>query len=557
MFLMIYPEVSRKAGASQAAEKNNYRLIFPERSPSQEGRVPSLSEIKAINAPDSTDSEDFSPANGSLFLIYSAPSEKFPSDIDEAVLDIARHKAIIMKDTLFTQSVLTLTTGVFITGFALKLHASPSVIGFLVALPALAQLLQLPSITLVTRCASLKRLLIQSTLISRLLLLPLAAIPFIPSSSWAIAALVLFYSLYAALAAVATCSWNTWVQNTISPGELGGFFSRKLAFGSLITLGLTFFGGIFIDSGADFCSKIQVPVYSLLFLFAGLWGLYGVLPMQRIRESSLPATSSASAFNPSSPTMLKLLGDAAGMPATAVTSRPQLPSRQVSTWRKLFTPFQEKNYRNLIKFLSIYDFSINLVLPFLTVYMLNSLHYSMGLVSTITIISQIANFLCLPTWGRIADRFSNKSLLMICGPIQLSCIFAWGCFILPGTSAITLPAIIAIHLLLGIGTAGVALANGNIAMKLAPSYKGSPHMACTTMMASLASGVAPLLAGWGCQHLEKSSIALPFLQDSYWYLLFGVACILGIIALVQLGKVEEEGSISKHQLIQTEAFALV
>jgi len=458
-------------------------------------------------------------------------------------------KRIIMNDTFFTQSVLTLTTGVFITGFALKLHAPALVIGLLVAIPCLAQLLQLPSVALVGRCASLKNLIMRSMLLGRLTLLSFAVIPFCTSNQLALTALVIFYALYACLSAVSTCAWNAWVRDTINPDELGQFFSKKLALSSLITLLLTFTGGVFIDWGATHLSKIHAPVYSLLFFFTAVLGIIGVIPLRKIRENASLHLIKRS----SSPEILHDLSNS-GIDASSVMTESSvsksLNAGFKASIRHLFKPFKESNYRNLIGFLSVYDFSINLAIPFLTVYMLNTLHYSMGLVSAITIISQLANYFFLPTWGKIADRYSNRSVLMICGPIQLFCIFVWCVFVLPGVTETTLPIVIAIHVILGIGTAGVSLANGNIAMKLSPADRTAPHMACTNMMASLASGASPLLTGWASQNFAHINLGIPGFENSCWYFIFSLACLMGCMGLVQLTKVEESGTVRTRQLIR-------
>lgn len=47
----------------------------------------------------------------------------------------------IIKDGLTTQTMLTLTGGVFLVAFALKLGASNTIIGLLAAIPPLAQLI--------------------------------------------------------------------------------------------------------------------------------------------------------------------------------------------------------------------------------------------------------------------------------------------------------------------------------------------------------------------------------------------------------------------------------
>jgi len=57
----------------------------------------------------------------------------------------------VIKDGLTSQTMGTLTGGVFLVAFALKLGASNTTIGLLAAIPPLAQLIQIPSIYLVEK----------------------------------------------------------------------------------------------------------------------------------------------------------------------------------------------------------------------------------------------------------------------------------------------------------------------------------------------------------------------------------------------------------------------
>jgi len=58
---------------------------------------------------------------------------------------------MVIRDGLATQAMVTLTGGVFLVAFALLLGASNTVIGLLAAIPALAELIQIPSVSLVAR----------------------------------------------------------------------------------------------------------------------------------------------------------------------------------------------------------------------------------------------------------------------------------------------------------------------------------------------------------------------------------------------------------------------
>lgn len=57
----------------------------------------------------------------------------------------------VLRDGLATRAMITLTEGVFLVGFALKLEAPLFVIGLLAAIPPLAQLIQIPSIFLIEK----------------------------------------------------------------------------------------------------------------------------------------------------------------------------------------------------------------------------------------------------------------------------------------------------------------------------------------------------------------------------------------------------------------------
>ena len=120
----------------------------------------------------------------------------------------------------------------------------------------------------------------------------------------------------------------------------------------------------------------------------------------------------------------------------------------------------------LIVFLSTWSFAANLAAPFFAVYMLKSLGYSLTAVVILTTASQLSNLAAVSLWGNLIDRFSNKAVLRYSAPLFLLCDLAWTFTGLPWTAPVVFYLLLAIHVLMGVATAGVALASGNIAMKL-------------------------------------------------------------------------------------------
>lgn len=438
--------------------------------------------------------------------------------------------SLILKDCFFSQTLLTLTTGVFLAGYALQFKAPNAIIGLLCAMPAMAQLLQLPGIYLVEKFRSRKQVTVVATTISRCFLLPMALAPLLPSSKLSLTVLALAYMCHTAIGAIATCAWNSWLKDVVLKEELGEFFSKRLALSTLITMVLTVAGGNFLDYWAHAFHGFQPWGYSVLFGVAILVGMLGIPLIHKMPE-------------PASPVALN----------------------QTSLLKKLIAPFHNRNFRNLIRFATFWNFAINLAAPFFSVYMLTLLGYSMSMVTMLTMLSQLSTFLSLRSWGKLSDRFSNKAVLMICAPLFLFCVLAWTFATMPHTHFLTLPLIIILQLLLGVATAGVTLANGNIALKLAPDGEATSYLATYTATGSLAAGLAPILGGLFVDMFSHQELSLLLkwqapgnllnittLDFTSWDFFFALAFLLGLGALAQLKRVRESGKSTRRRKILQE-----
>lgn len=82
-------------------------------------------------------------------------------------------------------------------------------------------------------------------------------------------------------------------------------------------------------------------------------------------------------------------------------------------------------------------------------------------------------------------------------------ILAWTFTTMPDKYFLTMPILIGIHIVMGIAGAGVSLASGNIALKLAPKGQATAFLATNTISNSIVAGIAPILGGkfadlWTC-----------------------------------------------------------
>lgn len=440
----------------------------------------------------------------------------------------------LIKDGVATQIKVTLTSGAFLIAFALGLGANNLIIGLLAAIGPLAQLLQLPYVMLVEKVKNRRLLVVVSATIMRLCWVFIILIPFFFFGRIALIILLgslIFASCFNALAA---CSWNSWMSDLVPKSIMGEFFSRRMrvsvGFGIIISLLASFF----IDYWEKSFPAYGLYGYSILFSIGLTAGLIGIYFITKIPE----------------PRMV-------------------LNRKKNGLFKIMSKPFKDENFKNLIAFLGSWNFAVNLAAPFFIVYMIKRLGYSIPFVIALTVLSQVMNFLFLEVWGRFSDRFSNKSVLVINGPLFIFSILAWTFTTLPDKHLFTTPLIIMIHIVMGVASAGISLASGNISLKLAPKGQATSYLATNSVVNSIAAGISPVIGGlladffsgrelaWNLSYTTPSRIiSLPTLNFQQWDFFFFFAFLLGLYSLHRLVLVKEEGEV-EEKIVVHELFAQV
>src|SRR3546814_1866107 len=111
----------------------------------------------------------------------------------------------------------------------------------------------------------------------------------------------------------------------------------------------------------------------------------------------------------------------------------------------------------------------------------------MTIVMGLSSASQLANALALKSWGALADRFANKSVLLVAAPIYILCIAAMAGASQIGHDGFRLLWLGALHILMGAAVAGVTLATANIALKLSPRGEAASYLAASAVVTAVRS----------------------------------------------------------------------
>ncbi len=434
---------------------------------------------------------------------------------------------MLLYDGACTQVMGVLAGGAFLVAFALHLGASPMMIGLIAALGPLTQILQIPAILLIDKLRRRRAVVVIASLASRIFWLPAALLPWIAPEPLQAPLLLLCLFLYYGLGTVSGLAWTSWMQDFIPSKILGQYMGRRMAIAVGVGAVVSLAAGLGVDFGKKWFD--EVTLYAFYLGVGGLFGLAGVFFLARTPEPSMKVTSTDN--------FLQLLKE----------------------------PFLDKNFRQLLIFLGSWSFAANMAAPFFTVYMLQRLHISMGWIVGFSVLSQLSNMAALRLWGRLADRFSNRSVLMESGPIFILSLLIWPFTSMPDTYFLTLPLLALIHILTGISTAGVMLGSGNIALKLAPKGRSTSYLAVNGMVSGLAATLSPLLGGLLATLLDGEALTM----DLKWSsaagatrlflhavdirgldFLFILAFVFGIYALHRLLSVQEEGTVEKGVALQ-------
>jgi MFS family permease len=410
-----------------------------------------------------------------------------------------------------------LTTGVFLAGIAVAMAASNFAIGVLAAVPFIAQLLQIPAVFVIERWRSRRRVSVWSSGIGRCFLLASAATPFLGGNA-AVVALIATVAVHQSMAAVSGCAWNSWMRDLVPATEYGRFFGRRTAVTTAVSITLAFVGSLLIDGWKRYVPGDPVFAYSFLFAISACIGLWGVYLLNLTPEPQIAAERERTRFH-----------------------------------HQLAAPLRDVNFRRLVLFLSTWNFAVNLAAPFFTVYMLKTLRYEMTTIIFLTLASQVSNLASLGVWGALIDRFSNKAVLGAAAPLFLVCMAGWTLTGQPWAQSAIFASLLALHVLSGASTAGVALASGNIAMKLSPEGAATVYLAANSVITACCAAAAPILGGLAADFFAAHELSLSFtwtgterdvtvelLKLRSWTFFFALACVLGIYSLHRLSFVEEQ-----------------
>jgi MFS family permease len=404
----------------------------------------------------------------------------------------------------------TLTSGVFLTAYALALHADAFAIALLAALPLGSKMSQLFTSSHIERAGHWPKTALVCGAIARLLLLGAAAIPLlIENGTSAANLLVVMIALSSFAASFFDLALLTWMAELVPPSVRGRFLGARNRISGIVGQVTALIAAVAIQSMSG--PAAQSPLmFAALFACAGLIGLAALPILARVP------------------------------PPRRAQSRVEAPSLK----RMLIAPLRDTNFRTFLHFATIWHIALGMINPFLIVFMLEELGLSLLHVTALSVLNSTTAAATMGYWGRLGDHFGAKTVVRAGTYIITIPTILW----LVVTPERTWPIAI-IQVTMGFGWGAYNTNVNNLMLKIAPDGRGPSYVATLGAVAGSAEAIGPIVGGvvLSLTRAASASHLLPY------YVLVAIAFALRAVSTVVPGYVHEAGGVAVGRMVRTMA----
>lgn len=350
----------------------------------------------------------------------------------------------------------------FLSLFAIQaLQATNQQIGFINSLPQLMNLLvMIPGALLINRLASKKGFTVFTIFGARFGIFLMAMIPFLPFGNlgWF---LVIAYGLMALPNSLAALSWQSFIGDLIPQKDRGTFFGKRNRNNTIAAMISVLSVGILLN----LFDKSNPAPYQFFFVLAFLFGVMEVIYLNRHIE---------------------------------IRRAPENPAeKQNNSGSKLSAIFKEKPFLLFVSCSLLFNFGWQMAWPLFSIYNIQYAHASALWLSIFTVVSQSAQILSFPFWGRVADKHGNMLVLFIA---------ASGMAIVP---TITILSTNYFYLMLtnffsGLSLSGLTMLLFNQTLNLSPENGRTTFIAAYNVAIGLVGFIAPMVGTLLLDHIGMS-----------------------------------------------------
>jgi MFS family permease len=265
----------------------------------------------------------------------------------------------------------------FFSAFAVLMKATSVQLGLLDAIPkSLGAASQLMSNKFLQWFGSRKRFVSTCALVEGLIYVPIMLAFFL--GQLRVYHLILFVTIYWILGAILNPAWSSWMGDLVDERERGAYFGKRNKIAGLTLFASFLAGGFLLQRFA--AGTAQYIGFAIIFSLALVARIFSFIYLMKKYEPVYH-------FQPK-------------VQFSFIDFLKQAPHR---------------NYGMFALYLALMNFSVYLAAPFFTVYMLSTLKFDYMTFTIVSAVAMLVKYLCMPIWGKAADRFGTRKVLSLTG----------------------------------------------------------------------------------------------------------------------------------------------
>ncbi len=399
-----------------------------------------------------------------------------------------RKTLVLSQREAVSSSFMTATGDNFFNAFAVFLQASAMQISSLTAIPQfVGAIFQLASVWLV-QFIERKKMVVFTALFQALVMFLLAALATaawqgLPTVRW----LIVLAVFYHACLNLIQPQWRAWMGSLVPAKRRGVFFATRSRLSMAVSLLVFIFGGAVLT----FTTRYDATWFGFVCIFVAA-GLGRFISSQQFLGMHDPDPHP----HMSDPTVI------------------------LNTLQHCREALRDTSFRQYSFFVAGMQAMVAISAPFFAVYMLDELQWTYLQFSLNSLASIVMQFLTFGLWGRVADRYGNRLVLIVSSLILPVLPILW----LVSNNFYYL---LLVQLLSGLGWSGFSLSSANYLYDIRPHRSNFALYAAlqsTTQAACVFFGA--LLGGWVATHSLAISKILPFNLASPLFVVFILSFVL-------------------------------